>query len=101
MTPKRQVPRVIRALTFWIDGGRLGTVVDVSALGLRIECRERMEPGATLSGELRVRQGQVIPLEGEVIWCRRRAKEGYTLGVALSRPPKAYFDAVAELFAQD
>lgn len=99
----RTVPRLKKSLTFLLPDGWKGTVVDLSATGLRIQCILVLDPHLKLDGTLLLPDGQKLALKGEVMWTTPPDHVAYLpaeIGLQLIDPPAEYHAMLARLFAE-
>ena len=98
------MPRLKRALTVSLADGWRGDVIDLSAVGLRVQCLLALQPGAEIDGELHLDGGEVVPLKGKVVWATPPDHSNWVLaevGIELTDVSERYHRALAELFADE
>jgi hypothetical protein len=101
--PERKLPRIRKQLTFLLPDGWKGEVVDLSAVGMRIQSLVLLPPQTVVEGELVLPDGERLALKGEVVWSNPPDHRNYLpaeLGLELVDVPDAYLSALARLFAE-
>ena len=100
----RRVPRLKKSLPFELPDGWAGEVVDLSAVGLKVQSVALLAEGAVVTGTLVLPGGSRLVLSGRVIWCKAPDHARHALaeiGIELVDPPELYLRSLAELFADD
>ncbi|MFN0063080.1 MAG: PilZ domain-containing protein [Myxococcaceae bacterium] len=100
--PPRHIPRVRRTLSVWTREGVEGEVVDLSAVGLRVQAIAELAPTGRFEGELLLEDGRRVAVSGIVAWRSPADIPGFTageIGVELVEPTEEYLRVVASLFA--
>ncbi len=78
-------------------------MVDLSAVGMRIQSLVLLPPQTVVEGELVLSDGATLPLRGEVVWSTPPDHVNYVpaeLGLELIDVSDAYLNALARLFAE-
>lgn len=98
----RKLPRLQKSLVLLLPDGWKGDVVDLSAVGMRVQSLLVLPEGAELEGVLLLPGGEQLPVKGEVVWTlapdhvNRVPAE---MGLELLDVSEAYLKALAGLFA--
>ena len=99
MDPQRKAPRQARRLRFQADDAFAGDVLDLSAVGLRVQVKPNraVKPGdKLLSGTLTLENGSTIRIKVRVA---RSEKQGelVELGLEIAEADKSFYDALPKL----
>ena len=87
-----------------LPDGWKGEVVDLSAVGLRVQSVALLNRGTVLTGTLVLPGGSRLVLNGRVIWSRPPDHANHApaeIGIELVEPPELYLRSLAELFAEE
>jgi hypothetical protein len=102
MDPVRQVPRLQQNLTLELPDGWKGDVVDLSAIGMRVQSVLLLPVDTELEGTLVLPDGERLVLKAIVVWATAPDHVAYVpaeMGLELRDIPERYLQAVAHLFA--
>jgi hypothetical protein len=103
MEPNRQLPRLKKSLAFLLPDGWQGEVVDLSAIGMRVQSLVLLPEGTEVKGTLMLPGSSPLPIQGKVVWSQAPDHENRIpaeMGLELTSVSEPYLEAVAKLFAE-